>query len=409
MICYMHTYIPRKVNNVMVKEAQKRIEYLDQKYRKSNSEYSRNIAKFSLDNFDHYCEAKFHCSTGRVIERIKQDKLDVYIVLNGFVEYLQTKERRDTTQRRGVDGTTIHTYMNRLVDYFGFLDIEVKPHRFKNKVSMPKKLRRKKHHLTMEVVRNILRILPPRLQLLCMLILTTLRRPNELLHLRVKDIHFDSTPVGVTIRAEWSKNEMEEDTFTTSECAEMLRNHRDNNNLKDDDYIFGDIAKSKWAVMDVSNNFRYNMKKYLPNLVEKIEGSIRNKIKPYSFKVVGFSIIEKRFGTAFANHLKGDKNSEYSTTDLGEIMNMYLEVEPLLTVFNAEQISKQANLKYTEVQKELEEIRKERQSIQESIAEFKRIKDFVLLCIPESVGKPQIIREVEQTLKVIDTRSKQQT
>jgi hypothetical protein len=83
-----------------------------------------------------------------------------------------------------------------------------------------------------------------------------------------------------------------------------------------------------------------------------------------------------------------------------EKCNFVLSVEGFEEV-NANEVKIQEDMK-----KMWDEIRKDRQSIQESVAEFKRIKDFLFLHIPESVGKPQIIREVEQTLKVIDNTSK---
>ncbi len=338
--------------------------FLDRVYRKSKSESSRAIARASLDRFEKYCSDRFNCSSEDVISDINQKKVDVYRTIDDFIGYLD--KRKDSA-------STIITYVAWVKKYLVYRDIDINPYRFKEKVSMPKKLIVRDAELNMQQASRILQILPMKVRILCILEMTTLRRPHELVRLRVRDFDFTTRPTTIIIPANLSKNRVEGVTFTTTECSELLTDYIRSNRLGTDDYLFGDIAKHTHAGQILTSYFRRHMKK-LPDLQQKINGSVRYKVHPYSFKKLGYTLVDKKWGKNFADGLKGAKGSEYYRLPLEEKKVMYLELEPELTVGNADQLRKELNLKYAEIQEELRRTREDNARIQRLLDDLNAIR-----------------------------------
>ena len=134
--------------------------FLDRAYRKGKSDSSRNNAKYALEKFGAFCLESFGRSMDEVMNQIKLASLDVYRVLDMFVGYM------DST---GADAGTQHTYMTWVRNYMVYCDIEISEYKFRQKVSMPKRLVFRDAELTHEQVSRILQILPLKVRMLCML------------------------------------------------------------------------------------------------------------------------------------------------------------------------------------------------------------------------------------------------
>ena len=85
-----------------------------------------------------------------------------------------------------------------------------------------RRLRRKNDNLWRETITAVLNVMPLQIKILSMLMISTLRRPNELFQLRVRDVDFDSNPPIVRISGNVSKNRAENFTFLTKECKALL-------------------------------------------------------------------------------------------------------------------------------------------------------------------------------------------
>ncbi|MFY3741244.1 MAG: integrase [Candidatus Nitrosomirales archaeon] len=306
--------------------------FLDRVYRKSKSTKSRDGAKSAIDTFEKYCLARFSRSTEEVIANLIKGKHDIYRVLDDFVGYMQGEQ---------LATSVVHMRMAWVKSYLVYRDVNIDRYKFRQLVSMPRIEEHEDAVLDMKVVRRILLVLPTILRLFCMMVLTTLRRPNELLQLRVRDIDFESNPTMIRIPAEISKNRKEGITFCTSECTSILKEVIRVNRLGPDSYLFP-WAGYKKPVGYVDNYFAYQIKTKLPDLAETIKGlKVKAlKIHIYSFKDFGFTQTEKMHGISFASGLKGDKKSPYHKLSLEEKRAMYLELEPKLTIFTEIQESK---------------------------------------------------------------------
>lgn len=348
--------------------------FLERAYRRGKSESSKRNAKYALAKFDNFCLEKFGRSIDEVLNQIMLNHVDVYKVLDAFVGYM------DST---GIDAGTISTYMTWVRNYMVYCDIEISEYKFRQKVSMPKRLTKRDAELTHEQAARISQIIPLKLRMLCMLMITTLRRPNEILQFRVRDFDFDSKPAMIRVPASLSKNRVEGETFTSSECAGIVKDHIRKNHLKFDDYLFGTVAASKYRVTIMEHEFWYHLRKY-PELCSLIEGTKRHKIHLYSFKKYGYTIVDRYGGKNFADGLKGDKKSEYHRMPLQQRKDTYLSIEHHLTIFNADEVKKEIDAKYSDLQREVEELR--------NIITASRGTAFMPFNIPTDASPEQLIK-----------------
>ncbi len=328
--------------------------YLDKIFRKSKSEKSKNNAKSALNIFNSFCMERFGRSDNEVINEIERGNLDVYKVLDSFVGYMDSV---------GIVASSMRPYMSWTRGWLVTCDVDISEYKFKQKVSLPtvEVDERKEDGLNHEQIQRILQVLPFDLRLLCMLIMTTLRRPNELLRLRVRDINFDNTPTMIEIAPKLSKNRVGRETFATREVTAMIKDHIKSNHLALDDYLFP-WAEAVWRVTTAEHKLRLHLRKH-PDLNQKIDGTKRHKITLYTFKDFGFTRAEKVHGTAYAKYLKGDKKNQYSNLPLEEKRTMYLELEPELTIFNADNLRKELQRNYAEQDKRLRNIEKQMYAI----------------------------------------------
>lgn len=310
-------------------------------------------------------------SSDQIIALIKKDNnFDVYRVLDAFAGYMH---------KSGIVGNSMPTYMSHVKSYLMYHDIEINPYKFKAKVSMSKKLIRNDAELDSEQVRKILLSLPARLRLFYMLEMTTLRRPKEITNLRVRDFDFDSKPTKVSVPASIAKNGVEGTTFTTSECTQLLKNYIKQEHLKDDDYLFSSIWSTKQNVKKPMNpeafgaDFRYHLKTNLSGMNEKIEGTERYKIHPYSFKKFGYTRADRKHGKNWADGLKGDKGSPYHRIPLAERKLMYLELEAELTIFDITPFKKEYEAKQGSQVAEIQSLRRELEITKQEKAEEKAV------------------------------------
>ena len=112
---------------------------------------------------------------------------------------------------------------------------------------------------------------------------------------------------------------------------------------------------------------RFYMKR-IPELNMRKESTPnRYKISLYSFKDFAFTRAAKKFDTDFARELKGDRTTQYSNYTIEEKKEMYRELEPELTIFNAEGIRRDLEAKYSTQARELQELREKEQGKEKEI------------------------------------------
>jgi len=273
--------------------------FLDRVFRKSKSQRSRRNAELALAKFDKFCLDKFARPSEQIVIDVKDGRLDAYRTLDNFIGYMD---------KTNINPNSMSTYISWVKSYMVYSDIDISPYKFKQRVALPTKRIVRDAELNREQINRILSILPLKLRIFCMMVMTTLRRPNEISHLRVRDINFDSYPVMITIPSALSKNRVEGTTFTTKETADLIRDHIRRNKLGIDAYIFGKAPINNTPAEQANCLFRYHLRNY-PDLNIKLEGSNRYAIHIYSFKKFGYTRVDRKFGKNFSFSCKSSNST----------------------------------------------------------------------------------------------------
>ena len=191
-------------------------EFLDSKGR--NSESTKTGYSFGLKHFSSFLDEKYGypLSIGNIIDKINNKELDVYSVINNFVSYFISKDRKITNR-------TIGYYVNAVNSYFQFYDIDINPRKYKQRVDIPKQYHEEEQPIDHEEIREILkacnnRRLKPYLYVLA----SGGMRANEALGLRLGDIDFSVSPTKVHIRKE-NKTKRPRDIFISDEATKYLK------------------------------------------------------------------------------------------------------------------------------------------------------------------------------------------
>ena len=335
-------------------------EYADMVYMKSYSLSSKSNTLTSMNAFEEFCRSRYKAGIRDLITSLRKQGLSPYRVLNDFIAYMHSKGNRATTIRSRVSYARQYLVLN---------EIEINDQRFRVLVKMPTVLREKRQPMTRKIVATILSIMPLEVKVFIMMMISTLRRPNELVQLRIRDIDFEQKRPVVTIPASISKNRTQNHTFLTLECKELLLTYLGKRISRIDEHIFPSDAKNTRNIVGKFQRlFRYHLVD-LPELNGKKDSvPNRHKISLYNFKDFGFTRVQKVWDAEYARELKGDKTTEYSNLPLEEKMDMFVDCEPELTILNADAIKKELEVQYAEQGKELESLRKEVDIIKKALS-----------------------------------------
>ena len=122
--------------------------------------------------------------------------------------------------------------------YLIYNDVEINPYKSRVRIKLPKLQREKRLPLDHETVAKILNTLPMKHKVFSLMMISTLRRPHEILQLRVADIDFNSYPTMVNIPAFASKNKTQNLSFLTQKCKNMLLQYLGRRSRMPDEYVF---------------------------------------------------------------------------------------------------------------------------------------------------------------------------
>jgi integrase len=176
-------------------------------------EYFRRLTSFKI-----FISTVFEGLTvDKLIIKIKQNKKDVFEVLNEYSLYLSTS---------GISSNTLKQRVITVKNLFEYHDIDNSPRKFKLKIKLPKAVRKNKEAPSKEDITDILNAcLDIRLKTYVMLLASTGMRAQEALSLRIKDIDLNdnSNPVRFSIRGEYTKTRTDRTAFLTSEMVQQLK------------------------------------------------------------------------------------------------------------------------------------------------------------------------------------------
>ena len=335
-----------------------------------------------LEDFKGFMQSEYDnlLSIDKLLLKIKKGNQDPYNLLNSYAAYLNN---------RSISAVTLKQRIVTVKNFFEYWDIDISPRRFKLKVKLPKIIRKKKEALSKEEIIEILNVCDNiRLRTYVILLASTGMRAVEALSIRIKDIDFDSNPVKVFVRGEYTKTKVDRIIFLTEELTQQLKSwldykhrtrrvcHQDKQkgkviteyrtpDKKDTDLVFAVYQDKKMPNPD----FLYDDlgKSFASTLDRSGKGNRedgnqrRREITLHSFRRFVKTTISDLGYADFSEWFIGHSGSTYWTKKDSEKAEIFRKIEPYLTFLNVHQLERQG----ADIQSKVEELEQLNQSMRD--------------------------------------------
>jgi integrase len=304
-------------------------EFLDSIARNSKAS-QRNYAA-GLLAFHKFLDGKYTLTS--IIESLRKNDLDTYVILNSFVTYLLRARHRTTGQKLAPN--TIEGYMRGVRSFLCFYDIEIRTNRFRRKVRMPKLYREDEEALDAADIRTImLSCNNRRLKAFLLVLASSGLRTSEACTIRICDIDFDSSegkPTKIHVRKEYAKTRVSRDVYISDEATKYLQEwlkwkYREKRiygkcrkvvqgrTLKDSDLVF----THHQSLVDARAIY-FKIRSEFVNLLNSVgfekrkDGMQRRTITLYSFRRHVKTVISDQVSKDYSEWFLGHSKSPYYT------------------------------------------------------------------------------------------------
>ena len=186
----------------------------DQWLKKFHTNASRNIAKYSLKNFDQYIAA-LQTNETELIESFRQDEDERYFFLDGIVQYLNEGKKSPGTIK------TIFPFVR---SYLRFMGIRTTSEDVKDYVSFVKSPKETRKPITKETIALLLSKSNRLYTALLLTLASSGMRVSEALALRKDDIQFGDI-TKINLRAGTTKTQQERDTFISRQATDAIERY----------------------------------------------------------------------------------------------------------------------------------------------------------------------------------------
>jgi integrase len=334
---------------------------------------SARVYGFALDNFADFSLQNYKLKLDDLILAMKKGKINQYDVLSGFVQYLQKNhELVTTTLRQRVKIAKI------LLEYN---DVDISATKFRLRIKLPKPIRRIKEALDKNDIRDIVNLCPDiRLKTYVLLLAGTGLRATEALSIRNKDINWNTNPVRVSIRGEFTKTRQDRFVFLTAEMVQQLKawaeyKYRDRRSAfldakgklqneyinpisKPDDLVFAVyhrdfVPELQMMYYQFQNNFAHTLDRIGKG--EKEDNGKRRKITLHSFRRFAKTTISDLGYADYSEWFIGHGGSTYWRKKDSEKAEIFHKIEPYLTFLDYSELEARG----ADIQTRLEEKAKE--------------------------------------------------
>ena len=322
--------------------------YLDNLYLISHSKNSHKTYKTTVKLFRVFLLENYFCNEIELVEKIHNNHIDVYDVLQLFVVRMD---------KQGIKGNTIRIRFSSIKGYLIHLGVKISTDEVKHTIKIPRVTRLREIPITKEMIVRLLRNSKPKLHVAILVAISTGLRLGELVNLRIIDVDFTTTPTTVYVRGNTTKTRQSRLTFLTTETSNalkdyLIRYHKWNEDQKDplllEKHIFQAKIKPKkpeqFSVLGTQNTLAADLLvliKSIPELAIKNENG-RQAIHFHAFRKYFRTIVGNASGRDFAENLIGHSfymDTYYQLSDEKK-REMYLQVEPLLTISDFTSVEK---------------------------------------------------------------------
>ncbi|MBC8494915.1 site-specific integrase [archaeon] len=235
-------------------------------------------------------------------------------------------------EKNGKGNYTIRVAFSNIRKYLFHMGIKTSEQDIKEYLRFGKRTREDRHPLSKVEYQRIIEGLSrhPLLQALFFALGSSGMRIGEALSLKKKDLDLTGTRIKVNIPAN-TKTRTGRTTFLSIETENLLRVHLEK--IEQDDYVFA----KKNRKPDSST-----IRRMLGRLVDKLELDSRyqsnniRKITSHSFRAYFFTKAARKHGENYAHRMTGHGGylMEYDRMTEEEKLNLYLEIEPDLSIYD---------------------------------------------------------------------------
>ena len=309
------------------------------------------------------------------MDPLEKKKIDVYNLLDDFIDYL--RNRIDVYNgNTKLSEKTIAFYIAGVKSYLEKYDVEISAKKLRNKVTMPKILRRKKEILNQKKIRNmLLACTNDRLKVFILVLASGGTRSMETLAIRNRDVDFEKSPTKLHIIAENTKTKQDRNVYISDEAFRQLKKFVETKyndrfkNIKSNHP--NDLVFSSWKTDKIQPRGIYGvLHKQFANLLKKIEmaqrkdgqGIQRRKISFHLFRDYVKSTVSKHTTKDFSEWLLGHTGSTYWNVEEDETKELYLKCMKYVTFLDydvPETMGADFESKLEERDKELERLSNE--------------------------------------------------
>jgi integrase len=307
------------------------------KSKSRNSIRTKISYSFALGHFETFLKNsnyKNYDAETILVPILDNKKIDVYLLLDDFVEYLTTN--------RKLMPSSVRSFVSSIRSYFEHNDIDISTSKYKNRVTLPKIHKTQAEAIDAEDIRKmLLACTNSRLKCFILLLATTGLRANEALALRNSDIDFDNDSLltKIHIRAAITKTKTERNIYTTQECSKELKSFLDSKYTKKGEWKrYPDHLFFKMQKVDEEDKGKLyaRLSFHFANLLDKIgmnqrkEGQTRRKISFHSFRRLVKSTISD-IDSDYSEYYIGHSGSSYWTKKEHVKQEKYKQCEKYLT------------------------------------------------------------------------------
>ena len=339
--------------------------YLDSMYVISHSKNTVKSYKTRIHLFREFLRENYQIDEYDLLDSLNEKKLDILKIFKEFVIYLDKTGRSPRTIRLALS-------VNK--GYLRSMGIKIDSDDLKQVVKVPKIVKIREMPLDKEIISRLLRNAKPKLQVVILVAVSSGMRIGEIVQLKISDVDFTANPVKVYLRGETTKTRESRECFLTSEASNALKDYlkryhgwfegiRDMQILER--YVFSTIYRHRGpfiadSIIKTLQTELRELVRSIPDLNVKDENG-RQSIHLHSFRKFFRTIVGNAVGRDFAEAIIGHgfyMDTYYQLSDEKK-KEMYLEVEPLLTISDfmvVEKNLKDMNMKYVDLERKFNDL-----------------------------------------------------
>ena len=317
---------------------------------------------YAIKNFEQFVSETYDgISIDEIIDELFVAKTDKEQGLEDPL-YDMLQEWINWNERRNISPSTIKVTFSNLRKYLFYRNIRTNEQDIRNSLRFPKTPKEEKHPLSDSEYREIVDGLAkdPLYQSVCLALGSSGMRIGELMNVRKKDLDLSTKRITVKIPPN-TKTRTGRTTFFTKEVEEKIKKRL--GKLNPDDYVF--CKKSPYSG---AFNFRLALRRILKRLGldEKYQSNNYSKISPHSFRAYFFTKAARKHDDNYAHRMIGHGGylMQYDRMTEEEKMNMYIELEPDLVVYDQ-----------TKNKLKIEQLKEENASISQLREEVARLRE----------------------------------